>query len=66
MGDFGEEYFDEKECPFCKSKKMRAIVSRDIVIFKDGENYWESETDMASGEGDVKVICCNCKEVISE
>jgi len=58
MGHIAEKYFDVEECPKCKGKKFKAVVTFSEVYYKDDGSYWEDE--MAYGEEDVKVFCCNC------
>lgn len=64
MGHIYEKYFDTEECPYCNNKELKAIVTSERVIMKNGEEYWEDELLYDECE-DVKVFCCKCnKEIV--
>ena len=64
MGNVAEQYFDIDECPFCKSKKLRAIVTSSQVFMCDDGEFWEDEMEFS--EDKVEVICVKCGRKIEQ
>ena len=64
MGNRIEHYFDYEECPFCKGKKFKAVVTSKTFFYKDEGRFWEDE--MAYGDEDVQVFCSKCNKEIED
>jgi len=61
MGHIGERYFDIDECPKCKGKKFKAVVTSPTIFYKKDGVVWCDEMDYNE---EVEVFCCDCKEQI--
>jgi len=62
MGYFGEEYFDVSECPKCKGKKFRAVVTSRNIFYNDEGEVWEDE--LSYDIVDIEVFCDKCGEKV--
>jgi len=68
MGHIAEKYFEEvEECPKCKGKKFRVVITSHTIFHADKEKgtYWEDEEVYDYGNEDYEVFCDSCGEKIN-
>jgi len=59
MGNIAEEFFDGiDECSRCKSKDLRAVITRTDIVHKNKDKCYLEDNDFMIEE--VKIFCEKC------
>lgn len=64
MGYITDQYFNEVECPYCKGKKLKAIVKTELIFYQEEGISWEDEMN-SNYIDNCEVFCCSCGKQIN-